>query len=119
MKCIYWGIFVPNSGGKLDKVVIFQHVTYGFKTEFPDELEGKSADVKVVGYGNNGQNEAYLVELPTWTKQYYGGSSIKHITLSVAYGGKPVESQYLDFEPIDEFVLNGIFGYFDETGIHL
>lgn len=111
---IYYGVFVPNCGGKLDKVVIFQHVTYGFKTEYPMEMHGKPVDIQVVGYGNDGQNEAYLVKLPKWTKEFYRGSDVKHLTLSVSYGAKPVDSYKLNFTPIEKpFILEGIFGYFD------
>ena len=116
---IYWGIFVPNCGGKLDKVIGWQHVTYGFKTEYPEDIHGKPVDVKVVGYGNDGQNEAYLVMLPKWTKDIYSGSDVKHITLSVAHGAKPVDSCKLTFEPLEPFILEGVFGYFDKDGVHL
>ena len=120
MTPIYWGIFVPNLGGKLDKVVIFQHVTFGFRTEFPEYMLGKPVDVRVVGYGNDGKNEAYLVKLPKWTKDVYHGAETKHITLSVAYGSKPIDSCKLKFKPIEEpFYLEGIFGYFDGERIHL
>lgn len=116
---IYWGIFVPNCGGTLDKVVKFQHVTFGFGTEYPKVVYGKLADIKIVGYGNDGQNEAYLVEIPDWTADYYTGAPKKHITLSTAYGAKPVDSYKLKFTSIEPFTLWGMFGYFDKLGIHL
>ena len=119
MKPIYWGIFTMNMNGTLYKVVPFQHVTFGFKTEYPEEVRGKIADIKVVGYGNNGLNEAYLVELPEWTKQYYRGSSKPHVTLSTSIGAKPVDSWKLDFKKVKPFMLEGMFGYFDEEGVHL
>lgn len=121
MKLIYWGIFVPNMGGKLDRVVIFQHITFGFKTEFPEELQGKLInDVRVIGYANDGKNEAYSVQIPEWLmKKYYNGASVPHITLSTGRFCKPVDSCKLNFQPITPFSIEGMFGYFDEEGIHL
>ena len=115
---IYWGIFVPILGGELERVVVFKHVTYGFKTEYPMWVHGKPADVKIIGYGNDGQNEAYLVKLPKWTEDIYRGSSIKHITLSVSRNGKPIDSCHLEFKPIEPFIVEGVFGYFDGQ-VHL
>lgn len=121
MKSIYWGIFVPNMGGRLDKVVIFQHITFGFKTEFPEELRGKLVDnIQIIGYANDGTNEAFEVQIPEWMmKKYYSGASISHITLSTSWDGKPVDSCKLNFQPIVPFNIEGMFGYFDEGGIHL
>lgn len=113
MTPVYWGIFIPNVGGKLDQVVIFQHVTFGYKTEYPDEIHGQFVDIKFIGYANDGKNEAYEVELPEWTKNYYKKDCKPHITLSVAWCEKPVNSSKLDFKPIEPFETYGVFGYFD------
>ena len=121
MKSIYWGIFVPNMGGSLDKVVIFQHITFGFKTEFPEELCEKLVDdIQIIGYANDGTNEAFSVRIPEWMmNKYYNGASIPHITLSTSRDGKPVDSGKLNFQLIDPFTIKGMFGYFDKEGVHL
>ena len=116
---IYWGIFVPNCGGKLDRIIQNQHVTFGFRTEYPIYLQGQRVTLLVTGYGNDGQNEAYSVELADWVKTEYVGSSKPHITLSVSSSGKPVDSWKLDFQPIDPFTIIGTFGYFDRSGVHI
>lgn len=117
---IYYGVFVPCCGGTLDKVVIFQHVTFGFRMEYPKELGGMPVDIKVVGYGNNGCNEAYQVEIPDNIAYAYNGASVSHITLSTCRSGKPVDSWKLDFKPIEPFVLKGVFGYYAEDNmIHM
>lgn len=115
---IYWGIFIPNKGGVLDKVVIWQHITFGFKTEYPEFLHGKFVEnIKIVGYGNDSKNEAYLVELPEWTKKYYHKTTKPHITLSTCWSGKPVDSAKLDFSPIESTIEYGVFGYFNGGSI--
>ena len=63
---------------------------------------GKEVEVKVVGYGNDGQNEGLLVEFDGIP--YYGAEK-KHITLSIAEGAKAVNTGFLDFsvEGLREF----------------
>lgn len=116
---IYWGIFVNNMGGQLEKVVQNQHVTFGFREEYPEWVHGKSVEMTIVGYGNDGKNEAYLVELPDSIMDIYDGANRPHITLSVSSDGRPVDSWKLDFKPIQPRPVMGTFGYFDKEGVHI
>lgn len=116
---IYWGIFVENLGGELEKVIPNQHITFGFRTEYPEYVHGQNVEVTIVGYGNDGKNEAFLVELPNSIMDIYGGADRPHITLSVSESGKPVDSWKLDFQPVPPRSIIGKFGYFDKKGVHL
>ena len=116
---IYWGIFVENMGGQLENVIKNQHVTFGFRTEYPEEMNGLSIPITIIGYGNDDKNEAYLVELPKSVMDIYGGADKPHITLSVSSDGKPVDSWKLNFQFIQPRTVLGTFGYFDKEGVHI
>jgi len=75
---------------------------------------GTEIKFKVVGYANDGENEAVQVELlnvPEELKDSLNSNTKYHITLSWSETSKPVKSGYLDFEPVDkEMNLTGVFG---------
>jgi len=119
---VYWGIFFDDPHqileGTLEKQIEFPHVTYGFKVPYPEEeLQGVLCIVKLIGYGKDDNNEAWLVELPTWTLGYYHGATNPHIAISVSKTGKPVDSGKLEFQSIDPIKIVGRFGYFNGRGI--
>ena len=104
----------------LDRVIPFPHVTVSYSpTSVPWDLFGKEVTVKVVGYGNDGENEALQVaflSVPAELSALAAEVSVPHITLSVSKGGKSVNSRDLEFKPIAPYVLTGIFGAMDEDG---
>lgn len=108
---------------RLYRTIAHPHVTFAYRPEsVPAELFGLSVTVKAVGCGNDGENEALLVEfaeLPPALKPLADEIPVPHITLSVSEDGQPVNSRYLDFRPIAPFFLTGVFGGMDEAdGLH-
>lgn len=120
---IYWGLFINSEdliiSGKLNRIISNPHVTFGFKTEYPMDIHGKSVKITIIGYGNDGQNEALLVKLPEEAMDIYNGAEVPHVTLSVSDNGKPVDSWKLDFDRISEIEIEGVYGYFDTKGTHI
>ena len=117
--CVYWGIFFPGQEFEtsLEKPVKDKHVTFGFKTPMPADLLGKPATVSVTGYGNDGRNEALLVDFEPWCWDIFEFSvSDPHVTLSTSTDGKPVDSANLEFDVWEWdkwYDVEGVFGYFD------
>ncbi len=120
MKPIYWGLFlIENIEGYLPAVPN-QHVTFGFKTEMPQDLDtSKVYDIQIVGYACDGINEGYQVEIPTELKKFYSGNAIKHITTGIVNGGKPVDTANLSFNEIESFCIQAKFGYFNRGKVHI
>lgn len=122
----------------LPDVVENPHVTFGFRVEPVDgfdELFASYTDsdglVLIVGYGNDGGNEGFLVKIDSeiaafYQGQIYGrdgnGDIYAHITISYdrASGRKPVDTGSIDFDMLDGYPLNtfGDFGYFDGKRVH-
>ena len=119
MKPIYWGLFlIKNIKGQLPTVPN-QHVTFGFKTEMPQMPSINDIyNITVVGYGCNGTNEGFQVEIPSELEKFYNGANIKHITVGVANGGKPVNTATLSFEKIESFTVQAKLGYFQNGKVH-
>lgn len=120
--CIYWGIFFedePVLKGSLAKEIQDKHVTFGFHSPFPRKLLGKYATVMIVGYANDGDNEAVKVAIQEDYDEYYTNNATPHITMSVSKTGKPVNSKNLSFsskilDKLEELpTITGRFGYFD------
>lgn len=105
---------------RLYRCIKHPHVTFEYRPQYvPYELFGSEITVKVVGYGCDGENEAFLVEFEGLSGEICElAASIKipHITLSVSKHGQSVNSYKLEFEPITPFTLTGIFGGMDEEG---
>lgn len=121
MNPIYWGIFIENAPlGELVKIIEYPHITYGFKTPCPYDRVGEDYNIHCIAYGNDGNNEALLVELPDKTIDIYQGVEKPHITLSISENGTPKDSANLDFDTPIDFILHGTIGYFGEDGeVHL
>lgn len=95
------------------------HITFKFgdTEKYPEELIGREFEIKITGYGSDGKNSGFSVELPEELRRYYKSSSIPHITVSIGevdgVKGKPVDTAKLDFKPLDKPVqIKGKLGYF-------
>lgn len=113
MDCIYWGLFVSKSfpiDSSLEKDIENKHVTYAFRKPCPQSLVGQMYNVMATGYGNDGVNEGYRVELPVTA--FYEGADIPHITLSISANGHAKDTGSLVFDDIEPFTIPCIFGYF-------
>lgn len=116
---IYWGIFLDSRTflpHKLAKPISTPHVTFGFRTEVPTDILGTDALIKVIGYGCDANNEAYLVDVPTGWEKYFK-NKVPHITISTSLKGKPKDSANLIFKPIVPFYITGRFGQFKSDGV--
>lgn len=124
----YVGVFTTHSlGGCLEKGIPDQHITMAYRPDadkFKEVLPfvGTTQQFEIIGYGNDGKNEGFLVELKSHVPYY--GAEQQHITLSVSQDGKPVDTFKLDFnKPIPpEYginigdVLDGQVGVFTSNG---
>lgn len=120
MKIIYTGWFIsPKELQKasLEKIIEYPHLTLAFKPKdaFLNKF-GTVATIKIIGYGNDGDNEGYLCEITPedeFLKNQIKDIKVPHITLSVSADGKPVNTSGLDFYPIDKpFIIKGVYGAF-------
>lgn len=88
-----------------------QHVTLCFKPtdeelKIYESLLGQKVMIKVTHYGGTNTHEGMLVSLDGSTP--YLNHSKPHITISVANGGKAVDTpNAITFEKIDDFYLTG------------
>ncbi len=124
----YQGIFFDNDVKEklielqqrsLNKNIDNIHVTfyYGNIERYPEEILEKEFEVKVLGYGFDGLNSGFLVEIPKELSIYYKNSSVPHITISLGeingVKGKAVDTGALKFEKFDtSFIIKGKIGYF-------
>lgn len=106
---------------RLAKVIENPHVTFWYmpESEFFN-LYGERVNVTVIGYGNDGKNEALLVELSSDNEEInelISKIKVKHITVSISLDGKAVDSNYIEYEECEErYKLVGVFGAFRTTG---
>lgn len=113
---LYWGLFFDEvqfesetyskvRSKVLENEVKDKHVTCGFKKGFPlKHREGDQVKVHVIGYGSDGMNEGFLVEiLDDEVNSHYKGADQKHITLSLDPCGRAVDTANLKFE--DRFLV--------------
>ena len=110
---IYWGVFLERDMPcALPTQVRNQHVTFGFRAEPPAGIPwGEEVNVEIVGYGNDGQNEGYLVVLTSEQLSVYDGAPYAHITIGLN-GGKPKDTWKLHFEDIKPRTVKGRWGKF-------
>ena len=61
------------------------HVTfnYGRLYKFPENIVGKEVEVIIVGYGSDGLNSGFAVEIPEELNEFYKNKSVAHITVSL------------------------------------
>lgn len=99
------------------------HCTFKYhpsENEIFDELVGKEIEVLIVGYGYDGNNSGFEVQLPIDIMQYYinyeehDPSRLKkpHITASLAKDAKASNTKDLIFEKLPKsYIVKGRFGY--------
>ncbi len=99
------------------------HCTFKYhplSEEIFDELVGKEIEVLIVGYGNDGQNSGFEIQLPNDIMPYYinydedhpGKLQKPHITASLGIGAKASKTKDLKFKKLDvSYKVNGTFGY--------
>lgn len=121
MKVIYQGVFINSESiYKLKTTKSLQiksqdlHITFEFKPSvlFDANFIGKEYKIKVVGYGNDGYNEGYKVEIPDSLVSFYKGSSVPHITTSISEGSSAKNTSKINFASIEPFYIYGKVGLF-------
>ncbi len=95
------------------------HVTfnYGKLYKFPEDIIGKEVEVIIVGYGSDGLNSGFAVEIPKELNKFYKNKSVAHITVSLGevneIKGKAVDTGKLEFNKLDKILkIKGRIGYF-------
>ena len=103
----------------LNENIINMHVTfnYGKIYKFPENIVGTEVEVIIVGYGSDGLNSGFAVEIPEVLNKFYKNMSVAHITVSLGeisgIKGKAVDTGKLEFNKLDETVkIRGRIGYF-------
>lgn len=118
MSIIYEAFFVQDDlKSKLNNDIQHKHITTEFRpSKTHEHLYGQQAIFRVVGYGNDGINEGYSVNLVSCEsdelRELYETISIPHITLSISPEGKAVNTKNLDFRSANEFTVLTKFGGF-------
>ena len=115
---------------KLDRVNDEIHLTLKYKpndNEIFNEIVGKEFELYLIGYGNNGTNAGFEVELSDELKPYYINydedepSKLKtpHITSSLALDAKAMNTKNLLFNKLPQkYKIKGTLGFWleDEEG---
>lgn len=115
---------------KLERVNDEIHLTLKYKpndNEIFNEIVGKEFELYLIGYGNDGENAGFEVELSEELKPYYinydedDNSKIKipHITSSLADNAKAMNTKNLVFNKLPKkYKIKGTFGFWleDEEG---
>ena len=105
---------------KLEKVNDEIHCTFKYHPsddEIFNELVGKTFEVFLIGYGNNGENSGFCIALPDDLKPYYINFNeeeliIPHITASLNQNAKASNTKKLTFKPFETPVkIKGKFGF--------
>ena len=126
MKYHYIGIFfnyeelhnkIKMIGNRLERRIINPHVTFMYKPDTVDEsLFGEKVKIKIIAYGNNGDNEGFKVELFTSNKhlqKMVNNIPVPHITISISDTAKAVNTRCLNFVPLNNSIdIEGEFGGF-------
>ena len=98
--------------------------------EIFNEIVGKTFEIYLISYGNDGQNSGFQILLPDDLQKYYinfdnenpGKLNYPHITASLSEGAKAINTKKLDFKPLETPIkLVGKFGYWikEENGEYL
>ena len=108
---------------KLAKVNDEIHCTFKYhptSDEIFNKIVGRTFEVYLIGYCNDGQNSGFEILFPDELKDYYINYDqenpdvlkVPHITASLAEGAKASNTKKLWFKPLDRPVkLVGKFGY--------
>lgn len=132
----YEGIFFENDvvdfihsieKNKLPLVNDEIHCTFKYhpcEDEIFDEIVGQEFEILIIGYGSDGKNSGFEIELPLSLKKYYINYDEEnprvlkkpHITTSLSEGAKSVNTNNLDFKPLTKSIkVTGKFGYWIKT----
>lgn len=111
----------------LDSNIENMHIAFKFGDieKYPDELIGREFEIKLTGYGYDGKNSGFAVEIPEELRKYYKSSNMPYITVSIGevdgVKGKTVDTAKLHFKSLDKAVkIKGKLGYFIfEKGIYM
>ena len=127
----YEGIFFEGDALKiihsleveqLDKINDEIHCTFKYhpsEEEIFDEIVGKSFEVFLIGYGNDGVNSGFQVQLSDELMPYYinydeqnpDTLKVPHITASLSEGAKASNTKNLKFKPLEKPIkIVGKFG---------
>ena len=76
--------------------------------EIFNEIAGKFFEIYLIGYGNDGKNSGFLVDLPDNLKKYYINYDeemneklkVPHITISLAKGARAIDTKNLCFKKL-------------------
>lgn len=123
---------IAKQDEKLTNNILNMHVTFKYmpteeEIENFSKIVGKVINLKVIGYGSNGKNSGFEVELPKEIEQLYTNSHVvyenglpqikrttPHITVSLNEGAKAVDTGKLDFKPLERpFEISGIAGFYE------
>ncbi|MBQ8193287.1 MAG: hypothetical protein IJZ46_04390 [Bacilli bacterium] len=101
---------------KLARVNDEIHCTFKYHPttdEIFNDIVGRTFEVYLISYGNDGQNSGFEVLLPDELKAYYiNYDATPHITASLAEEAKASNTKNLNFKPLEKPVkLVGRFGY--------
>ena len=111
---------------KLDRVNDEIHLTLKYKPnddEVFNEIVGKEFELYLIGYGNNGTNAGFEVELSDELKPYYinydedepSKVKIPHITSSLALDAKAMNTKNLVFNKLPQkYSIKGKLGFWIE-----
>ena len=113
---------------KLSKVNDEIHCTFKYhpnEDEIFNDIVGKSYEVYLIGYGNDGKNSGFEIALPNELIPYYKNYDeenpnilkVPHITVSLADGAKASDTKNLEFTPLEKPIkIVGKFGYWIKEG---
>jgi hypothetical protein len=119
----YIGVFFDSNDlpkGKLEKDVLDKHITLKYhpttiEVEMFKNLLGKEVTVSIIGYGNDGNNEGFFVEILTKNIPYLGADR-PHITLSVSAVGNAVNTAFVPLSAAAYGKVTGRIGFFANDG---
>lgn len=96
------------------------HITFAYRPiEVDQSLFGTPIKIKIVGYGNDGENEGVKVQLSSSKpRMQYLIDELEtpHITIAVSNEGRPVNTKRLDFEEVEPIELTGKYGGYAKWG---
>lgn len=111
---------------KLDRVNDEIHLTLKYKpnkNEIFDDIVGQEFYMYLIGYGNDGMNSGFEIELSEELKPYYINYDetnpsilkIPHITASLSDDAEAVNTKNLKFNKLPQkYKIKGRFGYWIE-----
>lgn len=111
---------------KLDRVNDEIHLTLKYKpkdNEIFNDIVGQEFEMYLIGYGNDGNNSGFEIELSEKLKPYYinydetNTNILKkpHITASLSEEAEAVNTKKLDFKKLPQkYTVKGRFGFWIE-----